>query len=134
MAIGGATFVAIVFGAVVGVALLPTAALRVAVHDEGIVVHSVVGWPRTSFATDAVDRAEVIQVDPMRWGGWGFRGSLRHLGQGAWVLRSGEGVRLHLRDGSTFTVTVDDAPGAVAALDRAAGRLAGHRPTDVGAG
>jgi hypothetical protein len=34
------------------------------------------------------------------------------------VLRSGEGVCLHLRDGSTFTVTVDDATDAVAALAR----------------
>jgi hypothetical protein len=113
--IGGATFVAVVFGAIVGAALLPTIALRVAVHDEGIVVRSVVGWPRASFATDFVERAEVVQVDAMQWG-WGFRGSRRHLGRGAWVLRSGEGVRLHLRDGSTFTVTVDDAAGAVAAL------------------
>jgi hypothetical protein len=50
-----------------------------------------------------------FEVDPRRYGGWGYRGSLRLYRRAALNLRKGAGLRLELHDGRVFVVTVDDA-------------------------
>ena len=56
--------------------------------------------------------AEAAHVDPMRWGGWGYRVM---PGRSALVLRAGPGLVVELTDGRRFAVTVDD-PDTPAAL------------------
>jgi hypothetical protein len=56
--------------------------------------------------------AQAAHVDPMRWGGWGYRVM---PGRSALVLRAGPGLVLRLTDGRQFAVTVDD-PDTPAAL------------------
>jgi hypothetical protein len=71
------------------------------------------GWPAKVVPLDEVTAAEAIVVEPMMWGGWGYRWlPWRHAS--AAVVRRGEGLRLDRVDGRVFVVTVDDA-------DRAAG-------------
>ena len=57
-----------------------------------------------------IDRLEFVpDLRPVRYGGWGYRGSLRLLGKAAVVLRRGEGVIFALRGDRRYIVTVDDA-------------------------
>jgi hypothetical protein len=70
-------------------------------------------WPSQSIPLAEVEAVEAIDVDPRRYGGWGYRGSLRLSRRAALNLRRGPGLRLALRHGRTFVVTVDGAGEAV---------------------
>jgi hypothetical protein len=71
-----------------------------------------IGVPRRRIPLDHVVGADFApQVTPRHWGGWGYR--WRPEQGTAVVVRRGEGLVLRLGDGRTFTVTVDDAEGAV---------------------
>ncbi|MEZ5235452.1 MAG: hypothetical protein R2749_22530 [Acidimicrobiales bacterium] len=106
---------------VVGGALLAVFCRVVVVADEhGLTVRF--GWwrrPAVHLGIERMATAEVIDVRPLHWGGWGYRGSLKLFRRAAVVLRGGEGLQVTLRDGRVFVVTVDDAAGAVAVLRRA---------------
>jgi hypothetical protein len=69
-------------------------------------------WPSTTVDLRGVRAVEVIDVDPGRHGGWGYRGSLRFLRHAAINLRRGPGLRLTLSNGAWFVLTVEDAKGA----------------------
>ncbi len=66
-------------------------------------------WPRLTVPLAQVETARAEEIDPWRWGGWGYRVTRR--GQ-AVVTRRGPGLVLERRDGTTFAVTVDAAPDA----------------------
>ena len=55
---------------------------------------------------DVIERAEVEQVNPMAYGGWGYR--LRP-GVRAIVTRGGESLRLVRAEKADLVLTVDDA-------------------------
>ena len=118
------------YGAAVGVgigglAVLATSSLSVAVGDRGIVVRSgPLRWPSMHFSLEDVVSAGTIDFKPLRWGGWGYRGSLRLLRRAAWGLRAGPAIELELRNGRRFAVTVDHADDGAAVIN---GLLA-HRP------
>lgn len=77
------------------------------------------GWPRRQIAWTRVTEVSAIQVDPLRWGGWGYRW-LPWARATAAVVRRGPGIRLDLVGGATFVVTVADAVGGAQAGARAA--------------
>ncbi|PWI13617.1 hypothetical protein DI272_05270 [Streptomyces sp. Act143] len=83
------------------------------------------GLPRRRIPLSLVAGAEVDpHVTPRHWGGWGYR--WRPEKGTAVVVRRGEGVRLSLWDGHTFTITVDDAEAAVQIIrDRLRSRTPG---------
>ncbi len=83
------------------------------------VVYGVFGWPRTRIPLDRMTSADEIEVRPMRWGGWGYRGSLLLFRRAAVVLRGGPGLRVQLQDGAVYVVTIDDAATGAAVLNRA---------------
>lgn len=94
---------------------------RIDVHADrrGLVVtYGPAAWPRTRIPVERIESVAAIDVRPMDWGGWGYRGSVRLFRQAAVVLRAGPGVRVDLRDGRRFVVTVDDAATAAAVLSR----------------
>lgn len=88
-----------------------------------------IGVPRRRIPLDTVVGAEFApRVTPRHWGGWGYRW---RPDQGmAVVVRRGEAVVLRLGDGRTFTITVDDAEGAVRAVR---GRLRPRKGSPAGA-
>lgn len=101
---GWSTFVLIVLGLVV----LAFAEVRVTVGQRGVVVS--LGWlgiPTWTVPMNAISRAEVEHVQPMAYGGWGYR--LRP-GVRAVVTRGGEALRLVREDKADLVLTVDDAP------------------------
>ena len=64
-----------------------------------------------------IESVEVIDdVRPMKWGGWGYRGSRILFRRAAVVIRRGPGLRITTRDGRTLAITVDDPEGALAVL------------------
>lgn len=92
---------------VVGLVALMFAVVRVTVSGGGVVVS--LGWwgfPVWKIPFDAIERAEVEQVLPMAYGGWGYR--LRP-GVRATITRGGEAVRLRRHDRPDLVYTVDDA-------------------------
>ncbi len=117
MAIFLAGVVTVVFGPIlVGVILmlsaLPAAALgriRVQVDRNGVVVRSALIPLRfAKIGLADIESAGAIDVNPMSWGGWGYRGSLRVAGTAAVVTRGGPGMRLDLTKDRLFAVTLDD--------------------------
>jgi hypothetical protein len=102
---------------VAGVALASFSSLHVIASSRGVRVRGALGWPRLTLPLDRIDSAEAITVQPMQWGGWGYRGSLRLFRRAAWVVRRGGGLKLNLRDGKIFVVTVDHAEEAAAVLN-----------------
>jgi lysylphosphatidylglycerol synthetase-like protein (DUF2156 family) len=105
--------------------------IRVSVDAQGLRIrYGVAPWPVTSVPLDDIRRAERIDLRPLEWGGWGYRGSRRAFRRAAVVLRGGDAIKLQLTDGSEFAVTVNDAAAGAALLTDllAGGRLSGSPP------
>ena len=91
--------------------------ITVTVDVRGLQIrYGVLPRPVTSVPLDDIRRAERIDLAPLQWGGWGYRGSRKAFGRAAVVLRSGDAIKLQLTDGSEFAVTVDDAATGAALL------------------
>jgi hypothetical protein len=91
--------------------------IRVSVDARGLRIrYGLLPRPVTSVPLDHIRRAERIDLAPLQWGGWGYRGSRKAFGRAAVVLRSGDAIKLQLTDGSEFAVTVDDAATGAALL------------------
>lgn len=97
------------FGAI-GLVGLAFTSIRVTIDRNGVrIAYGAFGWPVQRVRLADIEQASVLDVNPMAWGGWGYRGSLRMMGRAAVVLRGGEGVRLDLAGGRTMVITVDGA-------------------------
>lgn len=116
-----ATWVMIGATLLIAALVLTTLAFHVRVDDEGLTINSVAGWPRAHVPLDDIDRAAVVEVNPMgQFGGWGMRWGPAGFGV---VLRAGEGIEVRRRSGKTLTVTVDDAATGAALLNALATRV-----------
>ncbi len=93
------------------------ATVHVTIDSSCVRVRSgTIPWPALEIPLDRIETVEVIDIRPMRRGGWGYRGSLRLFRQAGWILRRGEGLKLGLAGRRQFAVTVDDAAEAAAVL------------------
>ena len=108
--------------AMLGVAM---GSIRVSADHRGLIVRwGPLGLPRTTIPLRDIVRAEAIDIRPMEWGGWGYRGGLRLFGRAAIVMRAGPGLRLDLTSGRVMAVTVDDAGTAAGLLNDLVARIA----------
>jgi hypothetical protein len=81
-------------------------------HDAVDVRCGHIGLPRRRIPLDQVSGAQLVPlVSPRSWGGWGYR--WRPEKGTAVIVRRGQGIVIDLGGGHRFTVTVDDAQGAV---------------------
>lgn len=121
---GGWTF--LVVGLVMAAVLAATTVFRVRVDRDGLVVRSVLGWPRFSVPIDDIARARLGDVDGFaEFGGWGLRKAPGAFGV---VLRNGDAISVERHDGRRFVVTVDDdAATAVGLLQALADRARAGR-------
>ncbi|MEW1860391.1 hypothetical protein OG896_03835 [Streptomyces sp. NBC_00669] len=85
-----------------------------------------IGVPRRRIPMGEVSGARLAPViSPRAWGGWGYR--WRPEKGTAVVVRRGPGIVIDLGGGRWFTVTVDDAEGAVRAIREMLGLSAAPR-------
>ncbi|WP_156935036.1 hypothetical protein [Pseudonocardia spinosispora] len=111
-------------GRVLGVAVLQFSVVRVSVDSAGLrVCYGTWRWPRRLFPLADVLCVRLIDIRPLHWDGWGYRGSRRLTGRAAAVIRRGAAVQIDLRDGTSLTVTVDDADTGVMLLAALLARL-----------
>jgi len=89
-------------------------AVFVTVNDEGIEVRLGGRILVRRIGLDKVVRAVSIDLEPARWGGWGWRVA---PGRSAIVLRRGDAIEITFADDRQFAVTVDDAATGAALLN-----------------
>jgi hypothetical protein len=103
------------FGGLIVVFLLGFTSVRVTVAARGVTVgYGALGLRLTRIPLRRIASAAAVNRLPS---GFGYRGSLLLFGAAAVVLRRGPALRLTLRDGKTFLVTVDDAETGAALLN-----------------
>ncbi|MDP6481020.1 MAG: hypothetical protein QF522_04010 [Acidimicrobiales bacterium] len=76
-------------------------------------------WPRWEVPIGDVVSADVIDVRPLHYGGWGYRA---RPGVRAIVIRSGESLKVERSGAPDLIVTVDDAEAGAALLNLNAGK------------
>lgn len=94
--------------------LLGLARIRVRIDERGLRVSSAIfGFRLRRIAFDQIEGAVAETIEPMQWGGWGWR---FFPGGSAVVMRRAEGIAVQLRDGRRFAVTIPDAEQAASEL------------------
>jgi hypothetical protein len=100
---------------VTGVLMLGFTAVRVRVAARGVTVgYGPLGLRLTRIPLRRIAAAAVVERTGFSFG---YRGSLALFGAAAVMVRRGPALRLALRDGKTFLVTVDDAATGAALLN-----------------
>ena len=98
-----------------GVLTLGFTSVRVTVATRGVSVgYGVLGLRLTRIPLSRIASAAEVEL---RSFSFGYRGSLLLFGSAAVILRRGQALRLTLRDGKAFVVTVDDAATGAALLN-----------------
>lgn len=86
---------------------------RITITVDDTHLRTVFAWPgfiRVRIPLAEIERLEYVpDLRPVRYGGWGYRGSLRVLKKAAVVLRRGPGVIFALTGDRRYIVTVDEA-------------------------
>jgi hypothetical protein len=101
---------------VIGIAAILTTTIDVTVAPTGVRIGlGPFGVPRKVIPLERIERADAIDVEPLAWGGWGYR--VPRPGTSAVVLRRGPGVLLELAGNRRFVVTVDGAPQAAGLIN-----------------
>lgn len=119
------------FGVLLSAAALPFTSLRVRADRHGVELrYGAFGWPRSRIALSEIRRAGALELAPLQWGGWGYRGSRRLFRKAAVVLRAGPALRLDLVDDTQLVVTMDDAESGAGLLND----LLARGPTAPGRG
>jgi hypothetical protein len=99
--------------AAIVVATLTIEFRRITVTVDETHLRTAFAWPgfiRVRIPLAQIERLEYVpDLRPVRYGGWGYRGSLRLLKKAAVVLRRGPGVIFALTGERRYIVTVDDA-------------------------
>lgn len=100
---------------VIGVPLFAFTSVRVRVAARGVTIgYGPLGLRLTRFPLGRIVAAEAVHRTSTAFG---YRGSLLVFGYAAVILRRGPALKLTLRDGKTFLVTVDDAVTGAALLN-----------------
>ncbi|MFC6239303.1 hypothetical protein [Longivirga aurantiaca] len=109
----------VVVAVVVGVAGYLLSSLVMRVEDDRVVVaYGPFGWPRRTLALADIREVSAGQIDPMEWGGWGYRW-IPWARASAAVIRRGPGIVLGLEGGRRFAVTVDESRAGAVAIGEA---------------
>lgn len=98
--------VASVVLAFIAILVLMFAEVRATIAGKGIVVS--MGWlgvPAWRVPLETIEGADVEEVRPMAYGGWGYR---IRPGARAFVVRGGPGLRIRRFDRPALVLTVDD--------------------------
>jgi hypothetical protein len=115
---GGTGWLLVGAGLVVAASAGTLSEIVATVDARGLTIaYGPFGWPRKRVALDQIAHADTLVVEPLKYGGWGYRKVPRRAGVTAVVLRRGEGLRVVSRDGRELIVTIDDAAAGAALLE-----------------
>jgi hypothetical protein len=89
-------------------------AVYVTVNDDGMNIRLGGRIPARRIDLAEIRSANVIDLEPARWGGWGWRVA---PGRSAIVLRRGDAIEITFPNDRQFAVTVDDAATGAALLN-----------------
>lgn len=92
--------------ALIASALLFGTSLRVTAGAQGVDVSGAVPFGRKRYPLDTIASAAVGEHKSLSYG---YRGGRKVLGHAVWAVRRGETLVLHLKDGTSLGITVDDA-------------------------
>jgi hypothetical protein len=99
----------------VGAAFATSASFRVRVGPDGLLVRSMVGFPRVHVPLEDVVSVRAVECNPFgEFGGFGWRLGLD--GRTGIVLRKGPAIEVERRDRRPLVVTVDGAAVGAAVL------------------
>lgn len=93
--------------AALAVAAVAVGGVRVTVDARGLTLSGLLGVPRYRVPLGRIAAADVVEVAPLAFGGWGLRLSRR--GEVGVILRAGPGLRVDRIAGRPLVITVDDA-------------------------
>jgi hypothetical protein len=83
--------------------------IRMTVDRSGVrIAYGLFGWPVQRVQLADIRQATALKIEPMAWGGWGYRGSLRMMRRAAVVLRGGDGMKLELSGDRVLAITIDN--------------------------
>ena len=103
------------------IAILPFTQIKVTTGPNGLTInYGRFGWPQQNIPLDQIEHASVMDdLNPWKWGGWGYRGMLWLFRRAAVNLRRGPAIRLQLTRRRVFVVTVDQPALGVNVLNQA---------------
>ena len=97
------------------VVCMPFNAVRVSAGNQGVVLYlGVPGIFRKRYPLEAIASATVGDYQSFSFG---YRGSRKAMRAAAWAIRRGESLVLQLKDGTTVSITVDDAAQGAALIN-----------------
>lgn len=96
----------------------------VTIGPAGVVVRGALGWPRTTQKLSTLVRAEVADVRPFDYGGWGWRYA---GGTTAVLTRRGPALVVERSDGARLAVSLEHPQEAAALLNGLLDRREEHR-------
>ena len=100
---GAAGWILVASAVVVAIALTWVSMVRVTASERGLrIAFGPFGFPSKHMPLERIERAEATEIEPLRWGGWGYRWA--GPGRTAVVVRRGPGLVLDLRGGGRFAV------------------------------
>lgn len=106
-------------GLTAGIAVLHIRRIEVTVDETQLrTAFGPLHWPVVKIPIAEIERLEYVpDLRPIRYGGWGYRGSLRLVKRAAVILRRGPAVIFALTRNRRFIVTVDDAESLARAVE-----------------
>ncbi len=107
------------FGSVLVIAFLAVVTftkLTVEVREDGFYIrYGYWIYPVQKIDWQTVASVRTLYVEPVQWGGWGYRWVPWKKATAA-VMRRGPGLRFDFANGKVFVITIDDADTALAAI------------------
>lgn len=97
----------------IALAMLTSCTWRLRIDSRGFSYRSALGIPKKQIPLDEISHAEAVTINPMEWGGWGWR--LNGNGTGL-ITSGGPGVRITRTNRRVVDVTCSDADRALSTL------------------
>ena len=110
LAVGTGLVVLAVIAVLIAVVFVHFRRITVTVDESDLRVAFALPLFRVTVPLAEIERLEhVPDLRPVRYGGWGYRGSLRLFKKAAVILRRGDGVIFALTGDRRFIITIDEA-------------------------
>ena len=105
---------------IAGIIAIPLIAyLRVRINENAVTWAFGLGFPRGTIALSDIESAEAIDINPVDFGGWGYRITAGATGL---IVRGGPGIRINRTSGRSVVISLAEPDEAVETLRQLLGR------------